>query len=200
MLRPMISATQIALVLFGIVIYFVFKLRRLSVSGSTSKTNVVRLKRIRNASFVLQMLIWFSLFFGGYWILAFLFGWPTLIGERIRIVTSRSHVYESPADMPTTILNLWIIKMCLLFFCTGVMLYLFRLYGRGILFSAKNVICIRFLGWWLLLDWAIDYQMQGFLRDMSLSLTPVFVGLMTIFVAWIMDEGRKIQEEQALTV
>jgi hypothetical protein len=35
---------------------------------------------------------------------------------------------------------------------------------------------------------------------MALSTTPVFVGLLIIFVAWIMDEGRKIQEEQALTV
>jgi hypothetical protein len=35
---------------------------------------------------------------------------------------------------------------------------------------------------------------------MDLSLTPVFAGLMIIFIAWIMDEGRKIQEEQELTV
>jgi hypothetical protein len=35
---------------------------------------------------------------------------------------------------------------------------------------------------------------------MDLSLTQAFIGLMIIFVAWIMDEGRKIQEEQELTV
>ena len=92
------------------------------------------------------------------------------------------------------------VKMGLGFFCAGVMLRLFRLYGRGILFSAKNVNCIRFLGWWLIIDWVIDYQMQGLLRDMDLSTTPAIVGLMIIFVAWIMDEGRKIQEEQELTV
>ena len=42
--------------------------------------------------------------------------------------------------------------------------------------------------------------MQSSLRDMDLSTTPVLVGLMILFVAWIMDEGRKLQEEQALTV
>jgi len=38
------------------------------------------------------------------------------------------------------------------------------------------------------------------LRDMDLSTTPIFGGLFIIFFAWIMDEGRKIQEEQTLTV
>jgi hypothetical protein len=35
---------------------------------------------------------------------------------------------------------------------------------------------------------------------MDLSVGPVLAGLMIIFIAWIMDEGRKIQEEQELTV
>jgi hypothetical protein len=82
----------------------------------------------------------------------------------------------------------------------GVLLRLFWLYWRGILFSAKNVNCIRLLGYWLVVDWFINYQMQGMLRDMDLSSTPVLVGFLIIFVAWIMDEGRKIQEEQELTV
>jgi protein-S-isoprenylcysteine O-methyltransferase Ste14 len=44
------------------------------------------------------------------------------------------------------------------------------------------------------------YSMQATFHDMALSTTPVFIGLLIIFVAWIMDEGRKIQEEQELTV
>jgi len=42
--------------------------------------------------------------------------------------------------------------------------------------------------------------MQGELRDMGFSITPLFVVLLVIFAAWIMDEGRKIQEEKELTV
>jgi len=196
----MISATQIGFVLLGICIYVIFRLRQRSVRGATSKTNILRLERIRNASFVFQMLTWMSLVFGAYWFLAFLFGWPALINDKLRVVTSQSHIYESPGEMPPTILNLWIIKTCLSFFCMGVFLRLFRLYGRGILFSAKNVVCIRFFGWWLIINWAIDYQMQGLAKDMNLSTMPGFVGLLTLFIAWIMDEGRKIQEEQELTV
>ena len=77
-----------------------------------------------------------------------------------------------------------------------MLLRLFWLYGRGILFSAKNVTCIRFFGWWLMIDWFIEFQMRSALRDMDISATPLLVGLLVIFAAWIMDEGRKIQEEQ----
>lgn len=163
-------------------------------------TPATRHIRIRKASQCFQALTWVSLIFGAYGFLAFLFGWPVLMGDKFRIVISQNHVYQSPGEVPPPVLALWMVKMGLGFFCAGVMLRLFRLYGRGILFSAKNVNCIRFLGWWLIIDWVIDYQMQGLLRDMDLSTTPAIVGLMIIFVAWIMDEGRKIQEEQELTV
>jgi hypothetical protein len=68
------------------------------------------------------------------------------------------------------------------------------------LFAAKNVRHIRSLGYFLIVNWAINDQMQGALRDMDLSTTPLFIGLLIIFVSWIMDEGRKLQEEQELTV
>lgn len=80
------------------------------------------------------------------------------------------------------------------------MLRLFWLYGKGIFFSAKNVSCLRFLGYYVIVEWFIDYQMQGTQHDVSMSITPIFVGFFIIFFAWIMDEGRKIQEEQELTV
>jgi uncharacterized membrane protein len=167
---------------------------------SGPRNNVARRIRIKNASLIFQALTWLCLVWGIYGFLAFLFGWPSPIHDKLRVVTSQHHIYESPGDMPATILVLWIVKMCLAFFCVGVLLRLFRLYGRGILFTAKNVTCIRFLGWWLIIDWVIDYQLQGLAKDMDLSTTPVFIGFLIIFVAWIMDEGRKIQEEQALTV
>jgi hypothetical protein len=102
--------------------------------------------------------------------------------------------------MPPSILWLVVVRQGLAFFAAGVLLRLFWLYGQGILFSAKNVNCIRFLGYCLIINWFINYQMQGLLQDMDLSTTPIFVGLFIIFFAWVMDEGRKIQEEQELTI
>jgi len=45
-----------------------------------------------------------------------------------------------------------------------------------------------------------DYQMQAAVREVDWSTNSIFIGLLIIFVSWIMDEGRKIQEEQELTV
>ena len=93
-----------------------------------------------------------------------------------------------------------VVKQGLAYFAAGMLLRLFWLYGKGVIFSAKNVNCLRFLGYYLIIDWFIDYQMQGLQREMDLSTNPIFIGLFIIFFAWIMDEGRKIQEEQELTV
>lgn len=177
--------------------FILFYLAFRFISGPSN--NFARQIRIKRASLIFQALIWASLAFGVCWFLAFLFGWPSPIGDKLRVVASQHHIYESPGEMPTTILVLWLIKICLGFFCAGVLIRLFRLYARGILFSAKNVTCIRFLGWWLTIDWLIGYQMQGLLKDMALSSTPVFIGFLIIFIAWVMDEGRKIREEQELT-
>jgi hypothetical protein len=179
---------------------FLFRFLVLKAVGFSSKKGQTRLMRIRNASFIFQILIWISLIASAYIYLAFLFGWPAPYHDQLRIVISEKHIYTSPAEMPSTIYWLLMVRVGLGYSCMLVLLHLFRLYGRGILFSAQNVFCIRFIGYWLLLDFATVYQMQGTLHDMALSTTPVFVGLLIIFIAWIMDEGRKIQEEQELTV
>lgn len=94
---------------------------------------------------------------------------------------------------------------------------LFMHYARGDLFSPKIVSCIRQIGWvgilkgvmggtsmFLIMLWrpspaSISLAMaapMSFLT-MLLSIVP---GIALICVAWVMDEGRKIQEEQELTV
>lgn len=186
--------------LLGIGGVFLFRFWVPKVVGFSPKTGQTRLTRIRNASFIFQILIWISLIASAYIYLAFLFGWPAPYHDQLKIVISANHIYTSPAEMPPTIYWLFMVRVGLGFSCMIVLLRLFRLYGRGILFSAQNVFCIRFIGYWLLLDFTTVYQMQATLHDMALSTTPVFVGLLIIFIAWIMDEGRKIQEEQELTV
>jgi len=64
----------------------------------------------------------------------------------------------------------------------AVLCALFGLYRRGILFSARNVLYLRFQGYYLILSYLLDGQIQSTLRDMDLSTTPVFAGLMIIFI------------------
>ena len=158
-----------------------------------------RMKRIKKVARAGQLLIGLTLPFSIYLVLAFLFGWHSPASDR-RIVISQSHIYSSPSDMPGEIFSLFLVKVALGIAASVVLFALFRLYGKGILFSAKNILLIRFLGYCAVVDWIIDYLMQSTLREMYLSMSPLFIGLMIIFVAWVMDEGRKIQEEQELTV
>lgn len=160
----------------------------------------IRLKRIQNVSWRKLVLMGFWLLLGVYWMLAFLFGWPFFGHEGVRMAISDNHIYPSLAGMPPEIRIWWAVKMGWGLFGYGILFSLFWLYQKGILFSAKNVSHIRCLGYWLIVNWGIDDQLQSVVRDVDLSLTPVFVGMLIIFVSWVMDEGRKMREEQELTV
>jgi hypothetical protein len=158
-----------------------------------------RLRRIKMASRILRLAIGVSLALGTPYTVAFYFGWlPPFPGEKILV--SPNQLYASPHEMPETVWALGLVRLGLSVFCGVVLYHLFRLYERGILFSAKNVRDIRFLGYYLIIDWVVIYQLESLSHRMALSFNQPFIGLMVIFVAWIMDEGRKIQEEQDLTV
>jgi len=182
-----------------VLMLILFRWIRRETSQSAGLSRQKRLSRVQKASLVFAVCVGISLLVSVYWLLGFLFGWPGLAHDSLRMVVSH-HVYSSRADVPPDIFWLLVLRQGLALGAMGGLFRLFWLYWRGILFSAKNVNCIRLLGYWLAVDWFINYQMQGLLRDMDLSTTPVFIGFLIIFVAWIMDEGRKMQEEQALTV
>ena len=190
---------NVILIFLALLSFLVFRIYLAAVSMKSGPNRQSRLIRIKKASFVIQILMGICLVLGFYEFLGFLFGWPSTLPER-RILIGHEHLYTTAGEMPAEVLGLWIVQKLLAFWGGVMLLRLFWLYGRGILFSAKNVTCIRFFGWWLMIDWFIEFQMRSELRDMDISTTQLFVGLLVIFAAWIMDEGRKIQEEQELTV
>jgi hypothetical protein len=158
-----------------------------------------RLTRIKVAS---RFFRWFNgivIAFMVYAMLAFCFGWPAPAKVKL-IADALHHAYQSRAEMPAGVLVLLGVKIALGIFRAVVLNNLFTLYERGIFFAARNVNYIRLLGYSAIIGWTISYFLQFFQPGMVLSATSAYVGLMLIFVAWIMDEGRKIQEEQALTV
>ena len=103
---------------------------------------------------------------------------------------------------------------------------LFRHYERGRIFAAETICCIKTLGLLLVIGWLLGlaaemmpdpalppgavvggtvsqvYQMNFFSFDFGtgVNLGQFFIGIIIVLIAWIMDEGRKIQEEQELTV
>lgn len=182
-----IGTYEILFVLLGLGSFVFFRWYSRHVLHKSDQSPNARLARISKASFLFQYFISFGLIVSVYWVLAFLFGWQ-FFSHIQRLVAAPGHFYNSPAETPLS-------------FAAGVtLLALFNLYRRGILFSAKNVLYIRLQGYYLILGYIVDYQMQSRLHDMALSSTPLLIGLLIIFFAWIMDEGRKIKEEQELTV
>ena len=192
--------TEMMLILTGALGLLVF-FRWFLAGGNARSTGMdARRQRIRNASLVAQCLLGGFFLMGSYWVVAFLCGWPFGGQDHVRIVVSHNHIYTAPGEMPGVVLGWWLVQVSTGLVACGVLFALFRLYFKGILFSAANTLCIRLLGYALILGSVADYQMQNYVGDMAWSTTPVFIGLLIIFISWIMDEGRKIQEEQELTV
>lgn len=94
---------------------------------------------------------------------------------------------------------------------------LFGFYEKGKIFAAENVECYRRLGW-MLMVW-VGCEIAGnsllsvaltlgnppgqrviTLGVSSAELASLFIGSVVLVVSWVMDEGRKIAEEQSLFV
>ena len=103
--------------------------------------------------------------------------------------------------------------------CAWFCYKLFNLYSQGDLFTPPAVCYIRRIGYTYFLMTVVSFLVQlviaiqhqeiafvskpnhvdlsSLLMKFAITAFPAFL---IIFVAWIMDEGRKIQEEQELTV
>lgn len=94
---------------------------------------------------------------------------------------------------------------------------LFMLYESGSIFTERNVSCLRRLGWTLIV-WVGSDVVRWSLLGIVLTLgnppgqrmlvvglnggdfIGVFVGIVVLTISWVMDEARKIEEDQALIV
>jgi hypothetical protein len=163
-----------------------------------------RLKRIQKAGSVLK-----TVFF----ILALFFTLTTLLcGAGFISIMGR----QSFGELSRTILA----AGANLSFAVGAWFcyQLFALYSRGNLFTPEIVRLLRRIGCLYFLLMLVRFCCKMFLPGMnddyletanigwgrlelvSFLLVSCFPGFLILFVAWIMDEGRKIQEEQELTV
>ena len=105
------------------------------------------------------------------------------------------------------------IDMAVMFFLAR----LFGLYAKGKIFTGENVRYIKKIGVTLLIGQALSPVYQALLSAAltcqnpagermirigfsDANITSVTTALVVIVAAWIMDEGRKINEEQALTI
>ena len=124
------------------------------------------------------------------------------------MVSIFNHPYASVSDIPALMYVLCAIGTGI--FLLGMIAFyrLLNLYEKGVIFSEANVREMKRLGTYLavygILAVTADAIYSGGISPLTLLgfvASPWIVGGGALnIVAWIMDEGRKIQEEQELTV
>lgn len=98
--------------------------------------------------------------------------------------------------------HLWeVSQLVLLLFWYRTVLKLFGFFEKGILFTAETVRCIKILGCIYVIRFLIDFIFYFFIPNvLNWGLGYLLAGLFIIFIGWLIDEARKIREEQELTV
>jgi DUF2975 family protein len=109
------------------------------------------------------------------------------------------HFFIKPSPMPASIVLIEIVRLGL--FVCGLFLLnrLFAFFGRGKFFAAENVRCVRWIGLTIVLD-AFAVFLEALTNHNVFLGLQWLIGLFVVLLSWIADEGRKIQEEQELTV
>lgn len=169
-----------------------------------SKSDNLRLNRIRKISRTLKVCVL------AYFMVPL--GWVALNFKSVHVANGMisifNHPYASTADIPAPMIVLCAIGTGI--YLLGVISFyrLLNLYEQGVIFSAANVREMKRLGTYLagygILAVTASALYTGGISPFTLLdfvASPwIVAGGAINLVAWIMDEGRKIQEEQELTV
>jgi hypothetical protein len=104
-------------------------------------------------------------------------------------------------------LELWLILSLVVYlFWYRTALKLFGFFEKGILFTAETVRCLQILGGIYFAKFLVQLGFYFFVlsspdnRWLGVGLSDLFTGFLIIFIGWLIDEARKIREEQELTV
>ena len=162
----------------------------------------VRMQRIKRVTRILQWLISAEIIVVLVFVSICLI---ELVGGRampggVRLYFAPDVVYSVPFSVPAGVLILGGFRLGLYLVGSLVLLWLLQRFEDGVFFTAQTVGYIRWLGWFLFGDWVLVRLLQATQGMFSLDGQELIVGLVVVLGAWIMDEGRKIKEEQELTV
>ena len=134
---------------------------------------------------------------------------------------------KAPYSYSIRTLMIYFLMIVLTGFWYGKLAQLFHFYERGLIFHPATIRCIKILGYFCVINWIFIFAHKwlehsavhhppplpgvvvvestlnfGFFTFSfaGINLGMLLAGMVIVVIAWIMDEGRKIQEEQELTV
>jgi hypothetical protein len=125
-------------------------------------------------------------------------GQPML--NTLHIAFSSHQTYTSPFNVPLPVFLIGALQLVLGGWGLILLNRLFLLYERGDFFKTGNIRCIKFLGLIVVGIWLTQTILELMAHQNNIEASGLVYGILVVFIAWIMDEGRKIQEEQELTV
>jgi hypothetical protein len=184
----------------------------MNTTKSTPKLNNAGLIRIKIFSRIAMLLV-IGFLLSTLWFLLrvwFLHGTPLLFDKFNASSARTSHQY--PLFLCSGILSL--ITPLILCIWYWKLAQLFHFFERGLILAVKTIRCIKFLGVLCMINGLLINTLHVLLQDQppqrmdffsfsfgwGIDFGPLVAGTIIVLVAWIMDEGRKMQEEQELTV
>jgi len=167
-----------------------------------TKTND-RMNRIQKISKFLRLILQYGILL---WIFFGLL--LALLAEHgVKVPSFSKSSWSAPVLAGTDLYYIFPLYSCLLLviflFWYQIVVKLFGLFERGVLFTAETVRCIQILGGIYFARFFLELIFQYLVLNPVLirsRLSDLFTGFFIFFIGWLIDEARKIQEEQELTV
>ncbi len=201
------AADSICLLLFALFALIIFRKMRPARSANINaneispKTNA-RLNRVQKVSKCIRLFLQY-----GIPLIIVTYGvFDYLVVLHKVVLSEASHPSKTDSEpYPGTFMFWGVLNLIVYFFWYRTALKLFGFFEKGVLFTAETVRCIQILGGIycarFLLDLALHFIVP--LPDnhlLAAGFDDLFTGFLIIFIGWLIDEARKIREEQELTV
>jgi hypothetical protein len=162
-----------------------------------------RMTRIQKVSKYLRLILQYGILL---WILFGLLQ-GVLADYKIKIPSFSKTSWSAPVLTGTDLNVIFPLYSCLLlvifFFWYRTVVKLFGFFEKGILFTAETVRRIQILGGIYFARFFLELIFQFLVQNPVLirsRLSDLFTGFFIFFIGWLIDEARKIREEQELTV
>lgn len=169
----------------------------MNVSDISSKSNR-RLNRIKKVSRYLRLTLQYGI--------------PLWILFCLSLVVATHFGLKLPpqaSQMTNTVPHEWLLsygflRLFLFIFWYRTLVKLFGFFENGIFFTSETVRCLKALGSVYLVGFLLALLFHFTLHKAELlfgvGLEEPFTGFFIIFIGWLIDEARKLREEQELTV
>ena len=210
------NVIEIAIILAGLGLYFAFRIRSAQGTFGTAASQAARLARIR---YVARFFKWLCC--AAFGVVIFIAAVAIFVPEQVGKASEMKEGSISFAMSGPILMSdfkpeykalypvFWLFLCAFLSRGIGFLHRIFTNMEKGFVFCRDNVRCIRSIGWLLVAAPLLRVGFELSKVIWSVDGTGILIwnlpndllkGFFVIFIAWIMDEGRKIQEEQELTV